>query len=343
MVLHDLYAIYNLGGRCMYHYKFGGPEIKSDLICPFLDALSTFVMETIPSQGRIRLLDKEDVKILFERGSYVTLALLASESSPETRGLLSLFLSLLEQDYTSVLKDWNGDLGAFTALDGLVESVFKREKVPQQPIPTDLMPKSINLSEISETRMNGKDALTIIRTAIQDGVSGILSITLDPSKFDPVGYISMLKGKGYAALYAKSGDKGRRGDDAARHIIFDGVTLPSWLKFREAPAGEVETESDRTENRMDDPLYKIALSTLLLRQRYEDIRNLKPKLKKVLSANDIRNINSKFGDVASDVLNSCRGSTKLDEVAEIHSLSSLEITEILVWATENGLIEMVKN
>jgi hypothetical protein len=342
MVLHDLYAIYNLGGRCIYHYKFGGLEIKSDLICPFLDALSTFAMETIPSKGKIRLLDKEDVKILFERGEYVTLALLASESSAETRGSLSLFLSLLEQDYASILKDWNGDLNAFSALDSLVESVFKREKAHQRPIPIDLQ-KSVHLSEVAGSKMDGKDVLTIVRTAIQDGVSGILSITLDPLKFDPVGYISILRGKGYAALYAKYGDKGRSGNDAARHIIFDSVTLPAWLKFREARDSEIETESDRTTNRIEDPLYKIVLETLLLRQRYDDIRDLKPKSKKALSVNDIHSINTRFGEDASNVLNSSSGTVKLEELASMHGLSSLEVTEIIIWAVENGLIELVRN
>jgi hypothetical protein len=342
MVLHDLYAIYNLGGRCIYHYKFGGLEIKSDLICPFLDALSAFAMETIPSQGKIRLLDKEDVKILFERGDYVTLALLASESSSETRGLLSLFLSILEQDYASVLKNWNGDLNAFSALDVLVESVFKREKTLQKPIPRDLQ-KSIHLSDVAGSRMNGKDALSIIRTAIQDGVSGIISVTLDPLKFDPIGYISILRGKGYAALYAKYGDMGRTGDDAARHIIFDSLTLPAWLKFREARDNEIEIETDRTANRIEDPLYKIALDTLLLRQRYDDIRDMKPKSKKELSADDIHSVNTRFGDVASDVLNSSNGTIKLDELASAYGLSTLEVTELIVWAVENGIIELVRN
>jgi hypothetical protein len=191
--------------------------------------------------------------------------------------------------------------------------------------------------------MNGKDALTIIRTAIQDGVSGILSITLDPLKFDPIGYISILRGKGYAALYAKYGDRGRKGNDAARHIIFDSVTLPAWLKFREAKDDEVETEFDRKTNRIDDPLYKIAFDTLLLRQRYDDIRNLTPKSKKPLSPIDIQKANSKFGDTASNVLNSSQGSIKLDELASMHGLSSLEVTEILVWAAENGLIEITRH
>jgi hypothetical protein len=340
MALFELYVVYNRGGQCLYHYKFGGLEVKSDLVCPFLDALSTFVMETIPSQGKMRLLDKEDVKILFERGSYVTTALFASDSSPETRQLLSLFLSLLEREYGGALMNWDGALDAFSSIDKLVESVFKKETVLQQPIPPDLMPKTIKLSEVVGSRIDGRKVLTIIRTAIQEGVSGILSISLDSLKFDPVGYISILNGKGYASLYAGNRDKARRGNDATRHIIFDSVALSAWLKFRFAGVNEIETESDRTANRIDDPLYRIALDSLLLMQRYEDIRNSRPRLRKVLSANDVHNIISKFGEAGVGVLKSSQGTVKLDELVAIHGLSSLEVTEILVWAAANGLIEI---
>jgi hypothetical protein len=204
------------------------------------------------------------------------------------------------------------------------------------------MSKSIRLLEVAGSWMDAKDILSIIRTAIQDGVSGILSITLDPLQFDPSGYLSILRGKGYAALYARYSNRVRRGNDAARHIIFDSVTLPALIKFRIVRDDEVETEVDRTTNGMDDPLYKIALNTLLLRQRYDDIKNMKPKFKRVLSAVDIQNINNMFGDMTFDVLNSSQGNATLEQLATMYGLSTLEVTDILVWAAENGFIEMAR-
>jgi spore coat protein CotH len=343
MVLHDLYVIYNEGGRCIHHYKFGGLNVNSELVGSFLDALSTFAMETIPSKGQMRLVDRGNVKILFEQGKYVTLALFASDDTPETRGPLSLFLSRFESNYSDVLKGWDGSLTAFEGLDNLIRSIFKRERVSQEKMSEESIPKPIPLVEVTGSRMKAKDALSIIRAAVKDSVSGVLSITFNQNKIEPIGYVSILRGKGYAAVYTKPGSKIRRGTDAARHIIFDSVTLPAWVRFRAAQNGEIDTDIDRTINRIDTPLNKIILDTLLLRHYYDEIKNMKPKSKQIFSSDDRHHIVGKFGDSGVNVLRTSQGRITLEQLATLHGLSPLEVTEILVWAGENGLIEMVKS
>jgi hypothetical protein len=343
MVLYDLYIIYNEGGRCIYHYKFGGLNVNSELVGSFLDALSTFAMETIPSKGQMRLVDRGNVKILFEQGAHVTLALFASDDVPDTRGPLSLFLSKFEQNYANVLGSWDGNVSAFTDMDGLIKSIFKRERVTQEIIPEELMPKPIPLLDVTGSRMKAKDSLSVIRAAVKDSVSGVLSITFNPNRIEPIGYVSILRGKGYAAVYTKPGSRIRRGTDAARHIVFDSVTLPAWIRFRTAQNGEIETDLDRTNNRIDAPLNKIILDTLLLRHYYDEIKNLKPRSKQVLSQEERRHIVGRFGDAGANVLRTSQGRITLEQLATLHTLSPLEVTEILLWAAENGLIEMVKN
>ncbi|WXG44492.1 MAG: hypothetical protein WED04_10750 [Promethearchaeati archaeon SRVP18_Atabeyarchaeia-1] len=343
MVLYDLYVIYNQGGRCIHHYKFGGLNVNSELVGSFLDALSTFAMETIPSKGQMRLVDRGNVKILFEQGKFVTLALFASDDSPETRGPLSMFLSRIEANYADVLREWDGSLNAFDGLDGLIKSIFKRERVSQETIPEELIPKPMPLSEATGSKMKAKDALSVIRTAVRDNISGVLSITFNPNRIEPIGYVSILRGKGYAAVYTKPGSKIRRGNDAARHIIFDSVTLPAWIRFRTAQNGEIDTDIDRTINRIDAPLNKIMLDTLLLRHYYDEIKTMKPKAKQVFTSDERHHVLGKFGDAGANVLRTSQGRVTLEQLAVLHSLSPLEVTEILLWAAENGLIDMVKN
>lgn len=342
MVLYDLYVIYNEGGRCIHHYKFGGLNVNSELVGLFLDALSTFAMETIPSKGQMRLVDRGNVKILFEQGNFVTLALFASDSSPETRGPLLMFLNKFEEKYRDVLKSWDGSLQVFTDVDNLIKTVFKRERVSRETVSADLTPKAIALPEFTGSKIKAKDATSVIRTVVHDSISGVLSITLNPDRVEPIGYVSILRGKGFAAVYTKPGGKIRRGTDAARHIIFDSVTLPAWIRFRRAQNGEIDTDVDRTINRIDAPLNKIMLDTLLLRHYYDEIKNLKPKSKQVVSPDERQQVLEKFGNAGANVIRTSQGRITLEQLAGIHGFSTLEVTEILVWAAENGLIEMVK-
>nr|MDO8098733.1 hypothetical protein [Candidatus Njordarchaeota archaeon] len=343
MVLYDFYVVYNEGGRCIYHYKFGGLNVNSELVGAFLDALSSFAMETIPSKGQMRLIDRGNVKILFEQGKYVSLALFASESSAETRELLASFLSKFEANYRGVLKNWDGSLGAFSGVDEIVKSVFKRERVSLETIPEELMPKPMPLLDVRDFKIKASDTLGVIRTAIQDKLTGVLSLTMNPFKIDPIAYLSVLRGRGYAAVYTKPGSKVRRGTDAARHIIFDAVTLPAWVRFRIAEDREIETEIDSEINRMDAQLNKVMLDTLLLRHQHDVMKSLKPKTKLSLLFEDREAVHAKFGELGMNVLRTSQGKITLEQIAAIHGLSHLEVTDVLVWASEKGLLEMMKN
>jgi hypothetical protein len=343
MVLYDFYVVYNEGGRCIYHYKFGGLNVNSELVGAFLDALSSFAMETIPSKGQMRLIDRGNVKVLFEQGKYVSLALFASESSADTRELLTSFLSTFEANYSRVLKNWDGSLGAFTGVDELVKSVFKRERVSLEVIPEELMPKPMPLLDMKDFKIKACDALAVIRTAIQDKLTGVLSLTMNPYKIDPIGYLSVLEGRGYAGIYAQPGIKMRRGTDAARHMVFDAVTLRAWVRFRTAEDGEIETEIDSEVNRIDTPLNKVMLDALVLRHHYDVMKNLKPKCKMGLLFEDREAVYSRFGEAGLNVLRMSQGRITLEQLRSIHGLSSLEVTEILVWASEKGLIEMINS
>jgi hypothetical protein len=343
MVLYDFYVVYNQGGRCIYHYKFGGLNVNSELVGAFLDALSSFAMETIPSKGQMRLIDRGNVKVLFEQGKYVSLALFASESSPETREILATFLSKFETKYGSILKNWDGSLGAFNGVDEMVKSIFHRERVSLEAIPEELMPKPMPIIDVTDFKIKASQAPAVIRTAIQDRLTGVLSLTTNPYKIDPIGYLSLHRGRGYAGIYTKPGDKVRRGTDAARHIVFDAVTLPAWVRFRVTDDREIETEIDKEINRIDTPLNKLVLDTLLLRHQYDVMRNLKPKCKLSLLFEDREAVNSKFGEVGLNVLRTSQGKITLEQLASIHGLSRLEVTDVLVWASEKGLLEMIGN
>ncbi|WXG47119.1 MAG: hypothetical protein WED05_10750 [Candidatus Atabeyarchaeum deiterrae] len=343
MVLHDFYVIYNQGGRCIHHYKFGGLNVNSELVGAFLDALSSFAMETIPSKGQMRLIDRGNVKVLFEQGKYVSLALFASDNSTETRALLVSFLSKFEEDYGEVLKNWDGSLNVFNGLEDLVKSIFKREKVSLEKIPPSLLPKPIPLVDVTGAKMKASAAISVIRTAIQDSLIGVLSISLNPNKIDPIGYVSLLNGKGFAAVYTKPYSKVRRGTDAARHIIFDSVTLPAWIRFRIAELREIDTEIDRTMNKIDVPLNKVVLDTLLLRHQYDEIKNSKPKTKQVLSPEEKGEVHGRFGVTGVNVLTTSQGKITVDQLASLHGLSPLEVSDVIVWASERGLIELMRN
>lgn len=342
MVLFDLYIIYNESGTTIQNYKFGGLTLNTELIGPFLSALSTFAMEAMPSEGQMRLVDRGNVKILFEQGKFVTLALFASDSANETREVLSTFLRKFEDNYKVGLKGWKGDLDVFSGLDDLIKSVFNREKVTRESFASRLLPKPIPLDEMDLSKGGADCALPLMRAAMQYGLSGILSMSLNEFKIKPIGYISFLRGKGYAAIYSKPNSKVKRGVDAARHIIFDCVTLPAWVKFRRAYDAEIETDVDKTVNKISSPLNRIMLDALLLRHQYDDVKSLKPKADHVLTQDQLRQINERFGEPALRVLRTSQGKITVGQLVAIQGMSSLEITEILMWAVENGLVEMVK-
>lgn len=85
------------------------------------------------------------------------------------------------------------------------------------------------------------------------------------------------------------------------------------------------------------------LDTLLLRHYYDEIKTMKPKAKQVFTSDERHHVLGKFGDAGANVLRTSQGRVTLEQLAVLHSLSPLEVTEILLWAAENGLIDMVKN
>jgi hypothetical protein len=225
----------------------------------------------------------------------------------------------------------------------MVKSIFHRERVSLEAIPEELMPKPMPIIDVTDFKIRASEAPAVIRTAIQDRLTGVLSLTTNPYKIDPIGYISLHRGRGYAGVYTKPGSKVRRGADAARHIVFDAVTMPAWVRFRVTDDKEIETEIDKETNRIDTPLNKLVLDALLLRHQYDMMRNLKPKCKLNLLFEDREAVNSKFGEAGLNVLRTSQGKITLEQLASIHGLSRLEVTDVLVWASEKGLLEMIGN
>ncbi|MHA1753945.1 MAG: hypothetical protein ACTSYR_00270 [Candidatus Odinarchaeia archaeon] len=128
MKLYDLYIIYK-DGRDIYHKDFSSSDLDPSIISGFLQALADFAKEALPSKGALKEIEKGDIKIIFNHGQFISMALIC-EAKDEgdmifLKNRLTDLISRIEKRFHDVLVDWKGGLDDFKGLDDIVEESFR--------------------------------------------------------------------------------------------------------------------------------------------------------------------------------------------------------------------------
>ena len=124
--LKDLYLIHN-NGINLYHYSFSEREslMDPDLISAGLSGMKDLLAEMIKSKDRLKTVDHQDLKILFEYGKFVIIALIVSENLHIYHSKLASLMDQFENFFQDVLSHWSGETDVFLPTQQMIKQVFE--------------------------------------------------------------------------------------------------------------------------------------------------------------------------------------------------------------------------
>ncbi|MFX1298355.1 MAG: hypothetical protein ACFFD2_26310 [Promethearchaeota archaeon] len=125
--INSLYLI-SSSGICLFQQNFKSVHIKDeDLFGGGLVAMQALIQEMIQSDKALRVIDHEDLKIIFERSflSKVLVIMIAEEDLFTVHEKLQQFLKEFDLLFGDVIQEWRGDLNIFKPLEPIVNRIFE--------------------------------------------------------------------------------------------------------------------------------------------------------------------------------------------------------------------------
>ena len=149
--IFSIYLVYR-DGRTMLHRDFQMRGADSDLVTGFLSAVSTFLSDLVGriseeekhlhmlgrEDSRLRIIDREDIKILLEYGRNCYAAVFATHDLPVIRQRMRTLLEVMEARHGEHLEKWSGNLTLFDDMIPILDSLFRPFAVTEQYIPVRL-------------------------------------------------------------------------------------------------------------------------------------------------------------------------------------------------------------
>lgn len=124
--LKELYIIAP-NGVTLFHHSFVSKleSLTPDLISSGLIGIKGILAEIMESRQKLKIVDHQDVKIIFAYGQYTTMALIAYENLNIYQSKLAALSSQFEDLFQDVLANWAGEVEVFLPTKRLVEKTFE--------------------------------------------------------------------------------------------------------------------------------------------------------------------------------------------------------------------------
>ncbi len=116
-------------GATLFHYSFIKKPIlpAPDLISSGLTGIKDILAEMVQSTKVLKVVDHQDVKIIFEYGTYSTIALIVDENFKIYHSKLTLLIAKFENLFQDFLSHWSGEVEVFIPSRRLIEEIFSVE------------------------------------------------------------------------------------------------------------------------------------------------------------------------------------------------------------------------
>jgi hypothetical protein len=155
--LYSLYVVYR-DGRTLFQKDFQIENMEPDLVTGFLSAVSMFLSDLVGrisddgqqlkslerEDGRLRIIDREDVKILLEYGKNIYAAAFSTHDLAAIRQRMRSLITIVELKHETLLENWLGDLSPFREFEPLIDTLFRPLAVSERYVPVRVhtVPKS---------------------------------------------------------------------------------------------------------------------------------------------------------------------------------------------------------
>lgn len=114
-------------GAPLFHYSFIKESSfqEPDLVAVGLTGFKDVLAEMMQSKKALKVVDHQDLKIIFEYGAYSTLALVVYENLRIYHSKLAALIVDFEHLFQDVLSQWKGEVTVFLPSKRLIESTFQ--------------------------------------------------------------------------------------------------------------------------------------------------------------------------------------------------------------------------
>jgi hypothetical protein len=123
--------------------------MEPDLVTGFLSAVSMFLSDLVGriskdgqqlrtlerEDGRLRIIDREDVKILLEYGKNIYVAVFSTDDLKAIRDRMRALINILERQHGKLLENWLGDLSHFHEITPQIDLLFRPFAVSERYVP----------------------------------------------------------------------------------------------------------------------------------------------------------------------------------------------------------------
>jgi hypothetical protein len=191
--LYSLYVVYR-DGRTLLQKDFQIRNMEPDLVTGFLSAVSMFLSDLVGrisetgqqlralerEDGRLRIIDREDVKILLEYGKNIYVAVFSTHDLAAIRERMRALINIMEREHSEVLENWLGDLSHFRDIAPQIDLLFRPFAVSERyfPVRVHTMPKS-QIAEQFHPLLDLVDGQRSIEDLAQTLNQPLLQVVLD--------------------------------------------------------------------------------------------------------------------------------------------------------------------
>ncbi|MBD3227292.1 MAG: hypothetical protein GF329_03815 [Candidatus Lokiarchaeota archaeon] len=121
--------IINNSGIVMVEFPFTEEKIDANLFSGGISGISTILQEMVDSKEKLRVIDHEDKKLLFEYSESFFSVLLAREDLKILRSKLKTLTNEIERIYFEIIGDWNGNLEVLKPIETMIKNQFAEESI----------------------------------------------------------------------------------------------------------------------------------------------------------------------------------------------------------------------
>jgi hypothetical protein len=118
----DEVFIMTADGLLIQHFSYKDTSmVDEDILASMLTVVQQFIQDSFGGSGGLKKLELGNFTILIEKGEYLSVVVISPEKEVEPlMKPISMMVMHIEQMNADVLKDWNGDQGAFQGMDDAV-------------------------------------------------------------------------------------------------------------------------------------------------------------------------------------------------------------------------------
>lgn len=123
--LHHLY-LFMSNGTCIFDYSFKQESrLEAQLVSGGLTGVFRLINEITRNKTKIKIVEQEEITILFEYGKYICGALITEENTPISRQKLAKLIQEVEEIYQEELEEYDGNIGIFSKIGRVVQKIFR--------------------------------------------------------------------------------------------------------------------------------------------------------------------------------------------------------------------------